>query len=208
VLDPLKLVITNYPADGREDCAAPVHPHKPELGTRAIEFGRDLWIERDDFMEAPPADYFRLAPGAMVRLRYAFVIRCTGVEKDASGRPVTVYAEYLPQTRSGTEGANSVKVKGAIHWLSAAAAARAEVRLFERLFNDPQPDSGADFRTLINPASRRTVQACIEPSLARAQPDDRFQFERLGYFVADRVDHAAARPVFNRIATLKDSWGR
>ncbi|HEX7156275.1 MAG TPA: glutamine--tRNA ligase [Burkholderiaceae bacterium] len=208
VIDPLKLVITNYPADGREDCAAPVHPHKPELGTRAIEFGRELWIERDDFMETPPADYFRLAPGTMVRLRYAYVIRCTGVDKDASGRPVTVYAEYLPQTRSGTEGANSVKVKGAIHWLSASAAARAEVRLFERLFSDPQPDSGADLRTLINPASRRTVEACIEPSLARAQPDDRFQFERLGYFVADRVDHTAARPVFNRIATLKDSWGR
>jgi glutaminyl-tRNA synthetase len=141
-----------------------------------------------------------------VRLRYAYVIRCTGVEKDASGRVTAVLAEYLPDTRSGTEGANRVKVKGAIHWLPVDGCLSAEVRLFEQLFADPQPDAGGrDFRESINPDSRRVMAAYVEPGIATAQAEDRFQFERHGYFVADLRDHTPHRPVFNRIVTLRDS---
>jgi glutaminyl-tRNA synthetase len=145
----------------------------------------------------------------MVRLRGAYVIKCTGVEKDAAGRIVAVHADYLPETKSGTEGANSVKVKGAIHWLPVHAARPAEVRLYERLLTDPQPDAGGkDFLALLNPNSKRVLQAFVEESLASAQPDDKFQFERTGYFVADRKDHTATKPVFNLAVTLKDSWGK
>jgi len=206
VLEPLRLIITNMDPDQRESCLAPVHPHRPELGTRTLPLMRELWIERDDFSERPAPDYFRLYPGNLVRLRYAYVIRCTGTEKDAAGRVTAVLAEYLADTRSGTEGANRVKVKGAIHWLPAQGALEAEVRLYEQLFSDPQPDAGGrDFRDSINPASRRVLTAHIEPLLAAAEPEDRFQFERHGYFVADRCDHAPGRPVFNRITTLRDS---
>jgi glutaminyl-tRNA synthetase len=206
VLEALRLIITNLPAGQREACLAPVHPHRPELGTRTLELTRELWIEANDFTEQPPPGYFRLYPGNLVRLRYAYVIRCTGVEKDAGGRITAVLAEYLPDTRSGTEGANRVKVKGAIHWLPADACLSAEVRLFEHLFTDDQPDAGGrDFRDSLNPASRRVLTAFIEPGLATAEPEDRFQFERQGYFVADRRDHAPGRPVFNRIVTLRDS---
>jgi len=209
VLEPLRLVITNLPADHREPCVAPVHPHRPELGTRTIDLTRELWIERDDFTEQPAPDYFRLYPGNLVRLRYAYVIRCTGAEKDASGRVTAVLAEYLPDTRSGTDGANRVKVKGAIHWLPVQGCLKAEVRLYEPLFSDPQPDAGGrDFRESINPASRRVLEARVEAGLATAQPEDRFQFERHGYFVADLRDHGAGHPVFNRITTLRDSRPR
>jgi len=206
VLEPVRLIITNLASGQREACLAPVHPHRPELGTRTIELARELWIERDDFTERPSPDYYRLYPGNQVRLRYAYVIRCTGAEKDASGRVTAVLAEYLPDTRSGTEGANRIKVKGAIHWLPADGCLTAEVRLYEQLFSDVQPDAGGrDFRESLNPASRRAVTAYIEPGLATAQPEDRFQFERHGYFVADRQDHAPGRGVFNRITTLRDS---
>ncbi|MBV8209575.1 MAG: glutamine--tRNA ligase [Burkholderiaceae bacterium] len=206
VLDPLRLVLTNFPADRREACSAPVHPHRPELGMRTIELARELWIERDDFMERAAPDYFRLYPGNQVRLRYAYVIACTGFEKDASGRITAVLAEVLFDTRSGTEGANRVKVKGAIHWLPADGCATAEVRLYEHLFTDPQPDAGGrDFRASLNPRSREVVTARVEPVLTLAQPEDRFQFERHGYFVADLRDHSRGRPVFNRITTLRDS---
>ena len=209
VLEPIKLVIDNYAAGQTEDCVFAVHPHKPELGTRSIPFARELWIEREDFNENPPKGYFRLTPGGMVRLRSAYVIKCTGVEKDAAGNITAVHADYLPETKSGTEGANSVKVKGAIHWLPAHAARPAEVRMYDRLLTDPQPDAGGkDFLTLLNPASKRVLSAFVEASLAAAQPDDKFQFERNGYFVADRKDHSAARPVFNLAVTLKDSWGK
>jgi len=209
VLDPLRLVLTNLDGQSQEDCMAAVHPHLPERGWRTITLRRELWIERDDFLEHPPADFFRLSPGAMVRLRYAYVIRCTGVEKDAAGKVVAVYAELLPQTRSGTAGANSIKVKGAIHWLPVADSAPIEVRLFERLFTQADPDASAsDYRTLIDNRSRILLQAYGEPSLAGAQSEDRYQFERHGYFVADRVDHRPGRPVFNRITTLRDSRGR
>ncbi len=209
VLDPLRLVIDNLPPGQHEDCLAPVHPHDPARGMRTIPFGRELWIEREDFLEQPTPGFHRLVPGGLVRLRYAYVIRCTGVEHDAGGRVSAVHAEYLPQTRSGTEGANSVKVKGALHWLPAEAALPAEVRVYERLFGDPEPDGGGrDFRTLVDPGSRRVLRALVEPALALAQPDDRFQFERMGYFVADRVDFRPQAMVFNRITTLKDSRGR
>ena len=209
VLEPLRLVLTNIAPDTAEPCTAAVNPHDPAAGTRTIALRRELWIDRDDFREVPPAGFFRLSPGAMVRLRYAYVIRCTGLEKDADGTVSTVYAEVLPETRSGTPGADSVKVKGAIHWLPVDGSPAAEVRLYERLFSVADPDaSEADYRTLLDPQSRRVVQAYVEPSLAGARADDRFQFERHGYFVADRKDHRPDRPVFNRITTLKEARGR
>ncbi len=215
VLHPVRLVIDNYPAGQHEDCVFQVHPHKPELGTRTIAFGRDLWIEADDVMENAPADFFRLtlgkggAPGQPVRLRNAYVVRATSVEKDSTGQIVAVHAEYLPDTKSGTPGANSVKTRTAIHWLPVEGSVAAEVRLYDRLFNDAQPDAGGkDYRSLLNPASKQVLQARLEASAANAQPDDKFQFERNGYFVADRRDHRPEKPVFNLAVSLKDSWGK
>jgi glutaminyl-tRNA synthetase len=206
VLEPLRLILTNLPEDHREPCRAPVHPHRPELGHRTLHLTRELWIDRDDFRARPEPDYFRLAPGALVRLRYAYVVRCTGVQTDAAGQPEAVLAEILPETRSGTDGANKVKVKGAIHWLPVGDCLSAEVRLFEQLFLEEQPDAGGrDFRDCLNAGSRRSLSARVETGLASAQTEDRFQFERHGYFVADRRDHTPARPVFNRIVTLRDS---
>ena len=215
VLRPIKLIVDNYPAGQTEDCVIPVHPQKPEMGNRTIPFGRELWIEADDFMEDAPADYFRLslgkdgAPGNPVRLRFAYVVRATGVEKDASGHITAVHAEYLPQTRSGSPGQNSVKTRTAIHWLPVHAAVAAEVRLYDRLFTEAQPDaSERNFLELLNPESKTVLKSYVEPSLAAAAPDDKFQVERNGYFVADRKDHTPARPVFNLAVSLKDSWGK
>ncbi len=208
VLDPLKLVIENFPEDLVEDCSAPVHPQHPALGLRHFPISRTLWIEHEDFAETPPKGFFRLFPGNRVRLRYGYVIECTGCEKDAEGRVVAVHARYFPDSKSGTPGADTYKVKGNIHWVSASHALAAEVRLFDRLFTEAQPDAGGrDYLDAINPASRTVVQAQLEPTLASARPDDRFQFERHGYFVADRIDSAEGRPVFNRAVSLKDSWG-
>ena len=209
VLKPLKLEITNYDAAAIEMCAAPNHPQKPESGKREMPFSRELWIEREDFEETPPKGFFRLFPGNSVRLRYAFVIKCTGCEKDAAGNVVKVLAEYLPDTKSGGPGADTVKVKGNIHWLSAKHAHQAEVRLFDRLFNVPYPgrgDNAANFLADLNPESKKVITAYLEPSLLGAAAEDRFQFERHGYFVADRVDSVAGKPVWNRAVTLKDSW--
>jgi glutaminyl-tRNA synthetase len=207
VLDPVKLVITNYPAGQSEECFAPNHPLKPELGKRAMPFSSELWIEREDFMEVPVKGYHRLSPGSMARLRYAYVVKCTGCEKDADGKISTVFCEYLPETRSGTSGADSVKVKGNLHWVSVATACSAEVRLFDRLFSQAQPGSGGrDFLADINPDSARSITAQLEPALALAKPEERFQFERHGYFVADRIDSKDGAPVFNRTVTLKDAW--
>jgi glutaminyl-tRNA synthetase len=204
VLRPLKLILDNVPAGQIEDCHAPVHPNRPELGTRSIPFARELWIETDDFMERPSPDFYRLAPGNLVRLRYGYVIRCTGVDRDAQGAVTAVHAEILPDTRSGTPGANSVKTKAAIHWLPVHGAVPAEVRMYDRLFTVPHPDAGdGDFRALINTDSKHVLAAMVEPALAQAQPDDKFQFERNGYFVADRVDHSATKPVFNLAVTLR-----
>ncbi|CAG2135601.1 glutamine--tRNA ligase/YqeY domain fusion protein [Ralstonia mannitolilytica] len=209
VLDPVKLILDNVPADFNEPCSAPVHPKQPELGRREFPLTRELWIEREDFTETPPKGYFRLFPGNKVRLRYGYVIECTGCDKDAAGNVTAVHANIVPDTKSGTPGADSVKVKGNIHWVSAAHALQAEVRLYDRLFNDPQPDSGdKNFLDALNPDSKKVVTAYLEPTLAAARPEDRFQFERHGYFVADRIDSQPGKPVFNRVVGLKDSWGK
>ena len=214
VLDPLKLKLANWAgifgdAAHREACSAPAHPHRPELGERRFVLGPEVWIERDDFAEAPPKGFFRLFPGNRVRLKYGYVVECTGCEKDATGAVVAVLAKLVPDTRSGTPGADAVKVKGVITWVACDDALAAEVRLYDRLFTDAQPDAGGkDFKATLNPHSKRVVQAYVEPSLADAAPDQRFQFERHGYFVTDRVDHTACRPVFSRIATLRDTWAK
>lgn len=207
VLDPVKLVIDNY-ADGQsEDCFAPNHPLKPELGKRTVQLSKELWIEREDFMEEPVKGYFRLFPGNMVRLRYGYVVKCTGCEKDGNGNVTVVHCEYLPDTKSGTPGSDSVKVKGNIHWVSAAHAYECEVRLYDRLFKEANPGSGdRDFLEDINPNSVQVIPAQLEQSLQDAKPEDSFQFERHGYFVADRVDSIAGKPVFNRTVTLRDAW--
>jgi glutaminyl-tRNA synthetase len=213
VLDPVKLVLTNWDAvmgaDKLDDCSAPVHPHLPELGKRSFKIGKAVWIERSDYEETPPKGFFRLFPGNKVRLKYGHVIECKGAVKDANGKVTEVHAELIPDTKSGTPGSDLVKVKGVITWVSVADGLPAEVRMYDRLFTEEQPDAGGkDFIASLNPNSLKVVQAIVEPSLASAQADDKFQFERHGYFVADRVDHAAGKPVFNLAVGLKDSWGK
>lgn len=206
VLDPVKLVLTNYPEGQSEMCQAPRHPHRPEAGTREFPLTRELWIERDDFREDPPKRYFRLFPGNTVRLKYGYIIRCTGCVKDENGNVVEVHAEYLPDTKSGTPGADSVKVRGNITWISAEHAVPATIRLYDRLFMVEQPDAGdADFLKAINPNSVKIVQGWLEPGTV-ANPGATWQFERLGYFVADRDESTAENPVINRATTLRDSW--
>ncbi|MGZ7173757.1 glutamine--tRNA ligase/YqeY domain fusion protein [Burkholderia gladioli] len=208
VLDPLKLVIDNYPEGQTEDCTAPVHPHHPERGVRTFPISRELWIEREDFQEVPPKGYFRLFPGNKVRLRYGYVIECTGFDKDEQGKVTAVHCNYFPDSRSGTEGANAYKVKGTIHWLSAAAAVPAEVRIYDRLFREAHPDAGGrNYLEALNPDSKKIMQAYVEPGTESAAPEARYQFERHGYFVADRHDSKPGQPVFNRIVPLRDSWG-
>ena len=208
VLDPLKLVIDNWPQGHVEECLAPNHPQKPDWGKRTVPMTGELWIEREDFMEKPEKGYFRLYPGNQVRLKYGFVVRCTGYSKDASGRVDEVHCEYLPQTRSGTPGADAVKVKGNIHWVSCAHACRTEVRLYDRLFRVPHPGKATgNYLDDVNPDSMRSITAYLEPTLAQAQGEDRFQFERHGYFCPDRRASAPGKPVFNRTVTLRDSWG-
>ena len=213
VLDPVLLKLENWAEvfgpNHLEPCQAPAHPQRPELGQRQFSLGPAVWIERDDFAEVPPKGFFRLFPGNKVRLKYGMVVECTGCEKDASGDVTAVLARVIPDTKSGTPGADAVKVKGTITWVGVHEGLHAEVRLFERLFTADQPDAGgSDFREALNPQSRRVVQAVLEPSLAQVQADDKFQFERHGYFVADRMDHRADRPVFNRITPLKDSFSK
>ena len=215
VLDPVKLVITNYPVGHTERCHAPNHPLHPDLGKREIPFGRELWIEREDFMETPSKGYHRLYPGNMARLRYGYVVKCTGCEKDADGNITAVLCEYLPDSKSGTPGADTYKVKGNLHWVSVEHAYTAEVRLYDRLFAHATPGSRREgdpeglernFIDDINPDSLRTITAQLEPALRAARPEARFQFERHGYFVADRIDSADGAPVFNRTVTLRDTW--
>ncbi len=207
VLDPIKLVIDNYPEGQSEDCFAPNHPLKEELGKRVVKLSKELWIEREDFMEEPVPKYFRLFPGNMVRLRYGYVIKCTGCEKDADGNVTVVHCDYLPDTKSGTEGSNNVKVKGNIHWVSANHAYAAEIRMYDRLFKEQYPGSGErDFLDDINPDSVNTITAQLEASLQDAKAEEIFQFERHGYFVADRIDSKDSKPVFNRTVTLRDAW--
>jgi glutaminyl-tRNA synthetase len=194
VLDPIKLEIDNYPADRVEQMQLPNHPQKPDWGKRDAPFSRELWIEREDFAEQPPKGYFRLFPGNEVRLRFGYVVKCTGM------RDRVVHATYYPDSRSGTPGADKYKVKGNIHWVSAKHAHASEVRLYDRLFKVPEPRAEGDFLEDLNPASMTVVQAQLEPSLAAAKPEERFQFERHGYFVRDRDGG------FNRTVTLRDSW--
>jgi glutaminyl-tRNA synthetase len=218
VLAPVKLVLSNWAEvfgqDGyTEDCSLPALPHSPEgqapPAARGFKIGREVWIEREDFEEVPPKGYKRLFPGNLVRLKGGYVIECTGCVRDASGQVTEVQAKVIPGTKSGTPGADSVKAKAAITWVGAADGVQAEVRLYDRLFSEAHPDAGGrDFMQSLNPDSLSVVTAWVEPSLAQALPDQKFQFERHGYFVADRVDHAAGKPVFNRAVGLKDSWGK
>jgi glutaminyl-tRNA synthetase len=228
VLDPVKLVLTNWDealgAGHLEPCTLPALPHppegQPEPAARQFTIGKEVWIEREDFEEVPPKGYKRLCPpqtapdgttsvGAVVRLKGGFVIECTGFAKDVQDVVTEVHAKVFPETKSGTAGSDSVKAKGVITWVGVANGVKAEVRLYDRLFSDPQPDAGGkDFLEALNPHSLQVVQAYVEPSLLQAAPDQKFQFERLGYFVADRVDHSATHLVFNRAVGLKDSWAK
>ena len=206
ILDPLKLVITNFPADHVEPCHAPRNPHAPEAGMRAFGLTREVWIEREDFVEVPPKKYFRLFPGNSVRLKYGYVVTCTGCVKDAAGNIIEVHAEYNPATKSGTAGSDAVKVKGNVTWISTAQAVSAEIRLYDRLFSEPFPDAGDnDFLNCLNPQSVHVLQAFLEPGTALL-PGVVTQFERLGYFVVDPIDSRPDAPVFNRVTTLKDTW--
>ena len=216
VLDPVKLVLTNWDevmGPGHlEPCQLPALPHPPECvesPVRHFTIGKEVWIEREDFAEVPPKGYKRLFPGNKVRLKGGYVIECTGCNKDANGVITEVLATVVPDTKSGTPGADSVKVKAAITWVGVADGVNAEVRMYDRLFSDAHPDAGGkNFLESLNPNSLKVVTAIVEPSLANAKPDDKFQFERHGYFVADRVDHTAEKPVFNLAVGLKDSWGK
>jgi glutaminyl-tRNA synthetase len=209
VLRPLRLVIENYPEGQVEEVEALNNPEDPSAGTRKVPFSRVLWIEQDDFREVPPPKYFRLSPGAEVRLRYAYIVRCTGVTKDpGTGEITEIRCTYDPDTRGGD--ARGRRVKGTIHWVSAAHAADAEVRLYDSLFVVPRPDEAPDFKSVLNPNSLEVLQGCkLEPSLASVEPEARFQFERVGYFVADWKDHRPGlRVVFNRTVGLRDTWAK
>ena len=207
VLDPVKLVIDNYPDAQTEECLAPNHPQKPDWGKRAAPFAKELWIEREDYAETPPKGYFRLFPGNKVRLRYGYVVECTGATKDAAGRVTAVHCTYFPDSRSGTPGADQYKVKGNIHWVSARHAYATEVRLYDRLYKAAHPGSGGrDHIEDLNPDSKKIITAQLEPALKEAKAGEHFQFERHGYFIADLVDSQPGAPVFNRAVTLRDSW--
>ncbi|UOF94077.1 MAG: glutamine--tRNA ligase/YqeY domain fusion protein [Bordetella sp.] len=206
ILNPLKLIITNFPKDRIELCTALKNPHTQESGKREFPFSRELWIERDDFLEDPPKNYFRLFPGNIVRLKYSYIIRCTGFHKDSNGRITEVYAEYLKNTKSGTLGSNSVKVKGNITWVSLNHAIPAYICLYDRLFSDPYPDIGdKDFINCLNPDSKKTISAWLEPGTFDSF-DKTWQFERLGYFVLDSIGSYKNLPILNRIVSLKNSW--
>jgi len=207
VLRPLKVVIENYPEAGAEDVEAVNNPEDPGAGTRRIPFSRVLYIEQDDFMETPPKKFFRLSPGTEVRLRYAYILKCERVIKDADGRPVELRCSYDPESLSGSTATR--RVKGTIHWVSAEHAADAEVRLYDRLFLSEDPAAGGrDPIEDLNPHSlERVTGVKVEPSLASAPPGARFQFERQGYFCVD-PDSRSGAPVFNRSVTLKDSWAK
>ncbi len=220
VLNPVKLTLTNWDdvlgAGHLEPCTQPALPHPPEgmashhHAPRHFTIGKEVWIDREDFEEVPPKGYKRLFPGNKVRLKGGYVIECTGCIKDIDGTITEVLATVVPDTKSGTPGSETVKVKGVITWVGVANGVNAEVRMYDRLFLDAQPDAGGkDFIESLNPNSLKVITAIVEPSLANALPDQKFQFERHGYFVADRVDHVTgSKPVFNLAVGLKDSWGK
>jgi len=210
VLDPLKLVLTNLPEGHEETLHFANHPKDDSFGMRDVPFARDLWIEREDFAEVPPKGFHRLKPEGEVRLRGVGIIKCSQVIKDADGNVTELHCTLDPETRHGMPGADR-KVKGTIHWVSAKHAVATEVRIYDRLFNVAAPDSEEDGKSWlehVNPLAKRVVQAWLEPAAAAVAPEQRFQFERLGYFVADRVDHRATAPVFNRTVTLRDTWAK
>ncbi len=205
VLRPLKLIITNYPEGKSETFEVENNPNRPEDGNRTVTFSRELWIEADDFMEEPVKGYFRLFPGNEVRLKTTYIVRCTGCEKDENGNVTAVYAEYDPESRGGNP-ADGRKIKGTIHWVNAADALDAEIRLYDNLFTVPDPDAG-DFLEVLNPDSLQVLEnAKVEPSLASAKPGDSFQFMRQGYFCVDNKDSTPEHLVFNRSVSLKDSF--
>ena len=206
VLRPLKLIVESYPEGQVEWMEAVNNPEDGTAGTRKVPFTRDLWIEQDDFRDPAPPKYFRLSPGAEVRLRYGYVVKCTGVDRDAAGNVVAVRATHDPTTRGGEAGR---KIKGTIHWVSAAHAVEAEVRLYDTLFSSPKPDDTEDWKAAINPASLETLTGCrVEPSLADTPGEARFQFERTGYFAVDGRDSRRGRPGFNRPVGLRDTWAK
>lgn len=205
VLHPLKLIITNYPEGQTETFEVENNPNRPEDGTRTVTFSRELWIEQEDFMEEPIKGYFRLFPGNEVRLKTTYIVRCTGCEKDENDKVTTVYAEYDPESRGGNP-ADGRKIKSTIHWVNAADALDAEIRLYDNLFTVPDPDA-VDFLEVLNPDSLKVLEhAKVEPSLAAAKPGDSFQFMRQGYFCVDNKDSAPEHLVFNRSVSLKDSF--
>jgi len=207
VLHPLRVVIDNYPEGKTEELEAVNNPEDPNMGMRKVPFSRVLYIEQDDFMEQPPKEFFRLAPGREVRLRYAYIIKCVEVVKDKAGGVVELHCTYDPDTRSGATG-SSRKVKGTIHWVSAAHALKAEVRLYDRLFTVENPGDVDEVETVLNPKSLQTSTGYLEPSLANATPGSKYQFERLGYFCVDSKESSAERLVFNRTVTLRDTWAK
>jgi glutaminyl-tRNA synthetase len=211
VMNPLKLTLVDWPAERVDWLDAVNNPEDAAAGTRQVPFGRELWIERDDFLEEPPKKFFRLAPGREVRLRWGYIVRCEEVVKDAAGEVVELRCTHDPTSRGGAP-ADGRRVQGTIHWVSAAHAVDAEVRLYDHQFANPDPNDvpeGVDWITTVNPASLVVVGgAKLEPALAAASPGERVQFERVGYFCADARDHSPARPVFNRTATLRDTWAK
>ena len=209
VLNPVRVVIENYPEGQVEEVEVPNHPQRPEMGTRKVPFSKVILIEQEDFMENPPNKFFRLGPGREVRLRSAYYIKCTGFEKDANGRIKEIRATYDPATKGGSSP-DGRKVKGTLHWVSEAHALHAEVRVYDRFFNDPFPGTGdKDFLTQVNPNSLVVLKdARLESSLAKAEPGAQYQFERQGYFVADYKETKPGHPVFNRTVTLRDSWAK
>ena len=207
VLRPLKVVLSNYPEDHVEMMQAMNHPGNQELGTREMPFSRELWIEQDDFLEEAPRKFFRLKPGGEVRLRFGYIIKCEEVIKNDAGEVIELRCTYDPDTRSGT-GTSDKKVKGTIHWVSAGHGVPAKVRLYDRLFTVPDPGFVDDFMSVLNPDSLQTVDAILEPALKDLADGQAVQFERLGYFCTDAVEHSADNPVINRIVTLRDSWAK
>tara|TARA_Y100000739_G_scaffold211583_1_gene203005 strand:- start:653 stop:1696 length:1044 start_codon:yes stop_codon:yes gene_type:complete len=206
VLDPLKLVINNLPEDFEEDCFAPNHPQNPKLGNRTIKLTKELWIEKADFMEEPEKKFFRLFPGSQVRLRYGYIVNCIGCEKDKDGNIVKVLCDYIPDTKSGTPGSDSIKVKGNIHWLSTKHALNAEAFLYDRLFITEQPGSKSNnYLDDINPNSIKINKIKLEENLIDINPGDQYQFERHGYFICDQESKKSHIKI-NRTVTLRDTW--
>ena len=207
VLRPIRVIITNLPEGHVEELDAVNNPEDPAAGTRKVPFSRTLFIERDDFREVPPPKYFRLRPGGEVRLKYAYIIKCDEVVKDVAGNLVELRCTADLGSKTGGPNANR-KVKGTLHWVSASHALDAEVRLYDRLFTEAEPEKdGRDFKSVLNPHSLEVLTSKLEPSLREARPEHRYQFERLGYFALD-PDGAPGKPVFNRTITLKDTWAK